>query len=189
MGATSWSTRPDGQARPRDDALLTPVISIPHAFVSCHFSTHGTLALGSRLWGRTRRRRLHDEGFMPSHLPGEDKRLAPIALGLRSLDGIQDMHGAARDLYHHDGMRRWRMAEQVTLHTDNRIVAAPYPLTEVIEAPVLVERRTRASVDEAGVSGRQCDAETGTPEDGADLFFRPHHTEPCQHHAHTGGHA
>ena len=41
---------------------------------------------------------------MPSHLPGEDKRLAPITLGLRSLDGIQDMHGAARDLYHHDGI-------------------------------------------------------------------------------------
>jgi len=126
---------------------------------------------------------------MPSHLPGEDKRLAPIALGLRSLDGIEDMHGAACDLYHHNGMRRWRMAEQVALHTDYRIVAAPYPLTEIIEAPVLVERRTRASVDEAGVSGRQCDAEPGTPEDGTYLFFRPHRTEPCQYHAHTGGHA
>src|SRR2546423_1776057 len=83
----------------------------------------------------------------PSHRPGEDNRLAPIALGLRSLDGIEDMHGAACDLYHHNGMRRWRMAEQVALHTDYRIVAAPYPLTEIIEAPVLVERRTRASVD------------------------------------------
>ena len=81
---------------------------------------------------------------MPSHLPGEDKRLTPITLGLRSLDGIQDMHGAARDLYHHDGMRRWQMAEQVTLHTDNRIVAAPYPLTEVIEAPATPHRTLSA---------------------------------------------
>src|SRR5712691_11656783 len=128
------------------------------------------------LWGRTRRRRFHDEGFMPSHLPGEDERLAPIALGLRSLDWIEDMHSAARDLYHHDGMGRWRMAEQVTLHTDNRIMAALERLAEVIEAPVLVERDTCPSVDEADVSGCERDAETGTPEDRADLAFRPRDT-------------
>jgi hypothetical protein len=76
------------------------------------------------LWGRTRRGSFHDEGFMPSHLRGEDERLAPITLGLRSLDGIQHMNGAARDLHYHNGMRRRRMAEQVTLHADNRVVAA-----------------------------------------------------------------
>ena len=80
--------------------------------------------LEGMLWGRTRRGSFHDEGFMPSHLPGEDERLAPITLGLRSLDGIRHMNGAARDLHYHDGMgRRW-IAEQVTLHTDNRVAAA-----------------------------------------------------------------
>ncbi len=135
-----------------------------------------------------RRWRFHDKSFVPRHLPSEDERLAPIALGLWSLNGIQDMHSTARDLYHHDGMGRWRMAKQVTLYTDNRGVAAPYRLAEIIETPVLVERRARASVDEAGVGGREGDAETGTPEDRADLPFRPHHTEPRQDHAHTGGH-
>jgi hypothetical protein len=38
---------------------------------------------------------------------------------------MQDVDGTACDLHHHNGMRRWRMAEQVTFHTDNRIVAAP----------------------------------------------------------------
>ena len=70
-----------------------------------------------------------------------------------------------------------------------RVVAAPERLAEVIETPVLVERDARPGVDEASVSGCECDAETGAPEDGADLFFRPHHTEPCQYHAHTGGYA
>ena len=109
--------------------------------------------------------------------------------GLRSLDEIQDMDGAAGDLYHHNSMGRWRMTEQVTLHIDNRVVAAPERLAEVIEALVLVERDARPGVGEAGVSGCECDAETGTPEDGADLLFCPHHTEPCQYHAHTGSHA
>src|SRR5215471_15739220 len=98
---------------------------------------------------------------MPSHLPSKDERLAPIALGLRSLDGIQNMDGAARDLYHHNGMGRWRMAEQVTLYTDNRVVTAPERLAEVIEAPVLVKRDTCPGVDEAGVSRCERDAETG----------------------------
>ena len=65
------------------------------------------------------------------------------------------------------------MAEQVTLHTDNRVVAAHERLAEVIEAPVLVERDARPSVGEADVSGYERDAEAGTPEDGADLFFCP----------------
>ena len=64
-------------------------------------------------------------------------------MGLRSLDGIQDMDGAAGDLYHHNSMGRWRMAEQVTLHTDNRVVATHERLAEVMEAPVLVERDAR----------------------------------------------
>jgi hypothetical protein len=81
------------------------------------------------------------------------------------------------------------MAEQVTLHTDNRVVAAHERLAEVIEAPVLVERDARPSVGEADMSGGERDAEAGTPEDGADLFFCPPHTEPCQYHAHTDGHA
>jgi hypothetical protein len=62
---------------------------------------------------------------VPGHLPGKDERLAPIVLGRRSLERIQDMHGAAGNLHHHNGMGRWWMAEQVTLHTDNRVVAAP----------------------------------------------------------------
>ena len=62
--------------------------------------------------------RFYDEGFAPCQLPGKDERLAPITLGLRSLDGIQDMDSTAGDLYHHNGMGGWQMAEQVTLHTD-----------------------------------------------------------------------
>jgi hypothetical protein len=133
--------------------------------------------------------RFHDKGFAPCHLPGKGERLAPRALGLRSLDGIQDMDGAAGDLYHHNSMGRWRMAEQVTLHTDNRVVAAPERLAEVIEAPVLVERDARPGVGEASVSGCECDAETGTSKDGANLCLCPHHTKPCQYHVHTGGYA
>jgi hypothetical protein len=64
------------------------------------------------LWDRTRRECFDDEGFMAGHLPGKNKRLPPIALGLRSLNGIQDMDGAARDLYHHNGMGRWRIADR-----------------------------------------------------------------------------
>ena len=77
----------------------------------------------------------------------------------------------------------------MTLHTDNRVVTAPERLAEVIEAPVLMERDARPSVGEADVSGCERDSEAGTPEDGADLFFCPPHTEPCQYYAHTGGHA
>jgi hypothetical protein len=66
----------------------------------------------------------HDKSFVPCHLPGKDERLVPIALVLRSREGIQDVHGTAGDLYHHDSMGRWRMAEQMTLHTDNRVVTA-----------------------------------------------------------------
>jgi hypothetical protein len=117
------------------------------------------------LWGGTRRGRFHHEGFAPCHLPGKDERLAPIALGLRSLNGIQDMDGAAGDLYHHNSMGRWWMTEQVTLHTDNRVVAASERLAEVIEAPVLVERDACPGVDEAGMSSCERDAETGTSED------------------------
>src|SRR5712691_8484878 len=99
------------------------------------------------------------------------------------------MHGAARNLHHHDGMGRWRMAEQVTLNTDNRLVAAPECLAEVIETPILVEHSARTGVDEACLRGRERNAETGTPEERADLPFRPHHTKLRQHHAHTGCHA
>ena len=60
----------------------------------------------------------HDKGLAPCHLPGEYERLTPIALGLRPLAGSQGMDGAACDLHHHNGMGRWRMAEQVTFHTD-----------------------------------------------------------------------
>ena len=133
--------------------------------------------------------RFHDEGFVPCHLPREDKCLAPIALGLRPCKRIEGLHGAAGDLHHHNSMGCWRMAKQVTLHTYNRVAAAPYRLAEVIETPSLVEPDTCSGMDETGVGGRECDAETGTPEDCADLLCRPHHTEPCQHHAHTGCHA
>ena len=114
---------------------------------------------------------------MPSHLLGKDKRFAPMALGLRSLDGIQDMDGAARDLDHHNGVGCWRMAEQMTLHTDNRVVAVPERLAEVIEAPVLVECDACPGMDEAGVRSCERDAKTGTPKDQADLVFRPRDTE------------
>ena len=67
--------------------------------------------LEGMLWGRTRRGRFYDEGFMPGHLPRKDERLVSMALGLRPLDGIQTMDGAARDPYHHNGMGRWRIAE------------------------------------------------------------------------------
>ena len=60
------------------------------------------------------------------------------------------MDGTAGDLEHHNSMGRWRMAEQVTLHTDNRVVAAPERLAEVIEAPVLVEREERDPEPTAG---------------------------------------
>ena len=42
-----------------------------------------------------------------------------------------------------------------------------------METPVLVERDARPSMGEADVSGCERDAEAGTPEDGADLFFCP----------------
>jgi hypothetical protein len=56
-------------------------------------------------------------------------------------------------------------------------VFLPSPKGEVIEAPVLVERDAHPGVGEARVSGCECDAEAGTPEDGADLCFCPHHTK------------
>ena len=166
-------------------------ISDGKTLVLCQGAAHtffGRCARAPLLWRRRQGGHFHHEGFVACGLPGQEECVAPIALGPWALHGIQDLHGTTRDLHNHDRMGCGRIAQEVTLHPDNRIVAALERFPQVIEAPVRVECHPRAGVDEAGVGRGEGNAEPGPPEEGADLPFGPHHLEPGEHHAHTGRH-
>ena len=107
----------------------------------------GRCARDLLLWRRRQGGHFHHEGFVACGLPGEEECVAAIALGPWALQGIQGLHGTARNLHNHDGMGRGWIAQEVTLHPNNRRVTALERLPEVIEAPVRVERHTRTGVD------------------------------------------